>query len=746
MKGKMVLGSKKGFAGIAVFFVLALLVSGTVAYYAYTSNPQPVERLEKFGSCNAITDKLKDIQTRTQNYYALQGGLMRTFGAVGAPMAMAENAAKDSSANGAGTGGGGVAYSETNVQVEGVDEADIVKTDGQYIYTITTSYGYYGNQNSTLVIAKAYPADEAAILSELDLGEFYPQEMFIQSNHVLIFGSTNKQIPLTEEEMAASGGSGSSGSSGSAAPDSPTAEKMIAPPYYQPYRYIQLATVRIYDVADKANPSLVRSVDFEGNYLSSRKIGSYVYFIVNSYPNYAIMPVLYRGAAATDEGQASTSVSAEDIVPEFRDRKAGDVSKETELVNTVGCDEVAYFEPVNPENFITIASISMDDTQAEVEKQVIMGSGQSVYASLSNIYIAETNYPMWMAYDETNPIQPTETTLIHKFALSNGQITHIGHMEAPGHILNQFSMDEYDSHFRIATTISETWSRMGQEAAKSKNNVYIFGDDLKMTGKIEDIAPGESIYSARFMGARGYLVTFKRVDPLFVLDLSDPSNPQILGKLKIPGYSDYLHPYDENHIIGIGKEVDESIDADKVHESDAVYYTAIQGVKIAIFDVTDVANPVEMHKVVIGDRGTDSYALSDHKAFLFDKEKNLLVVPILLAQISEKQKEEGLQQGWLPDGEYTYQGAYVYDLTLENGFQLKGRVTHYDDNQTFQKAGYYYFGDDYSVKRSLYIDNILYTISGMKIKLNSLDDVSEIKQLVFTKNVSQSPGPIEYLK
>ena len=727
MNGKIVLGSKKGFAGIAVFFVLALLVSGTVAYYAYTSNPKPVERLQTFGSCNAITDKLKDIQTRTQNYYALQGGMMRAFGAISsAPMAMAESASKDSSANGAG--GGGVAHSDTNVQVEGVDEADIVKTDGQYIYTLTTGY-YYGGSNSTLVIAKAYPAEEAAILSELDLGDFYPQEMFIQGNHVLIFGSTNKQIPFTEEEMAAYGGSGSSGSSGAPAPDSPMAEKMIAPPYYHPYRYIQLATVRIYDVADKASPSLVRSVDFEGNYLSSRKIGSYVYFIVNSYPDYGIMPVLYMGAAATDDGIAGASVSSEDILPEFRDRKAGDVSTETELVKTVGCGEVAYFEPVNPENFITIASISMADPQADVSKQVIMGSGQSVYASLSNIYIAETSYPMWMAYDETNPVQPTETTLVHQFALSDGQITHIGHMEAPGHILNQFSMDEYDSHFRIATTIGQTWSRMGQQAEKSRNNIYIFGDDLKMTGKIEDIAPGESIYSARFMGGRGYLVTFKKIDPFFVLDLSDHANPRILGKLKIPGYSDYLHPYDENHIIGIGKE---AVDAESQEgmPSDFAWY---QGVKMAIFDVTDVAKPVEMHKVVIGDRGTDSYALHDHKAFLFDKERNLLVIPVLLAEISEEQKQAQKPEWGVPYGEYTYQGAYVYDVTLDNGFQLKGRITHYDTDDTFKKAGYYYFGDDYSVKRSLYIGNILYTISGMKIKLNALDDVSEIKQLVFSK-------------
>ncbi len=732
---------KKGFAPLAVFFVLALVAGGFVSYYAYQANPQPADNLQKFGSCSALSGALRETLQKANTYYTMQGvqgGAVRTFGGVGAPMVMAESASKDSA--GAETNGAtGVTYSETNVQVEGVDEADIVKTDGSYIYTVSSAnaniyrYAYfredlYTGGNSTLIIAKAYPSEEAAIVSETDLGDFYPQEMFINGNYVLIFGSTSKQVPYEnsgQEPVLYEGvaGSGTPSSEGQTAPDSGASEKMIVPPYYQPYRYISLATVRIYDMADKASPQLVRSVDFEGSYLSSRKIGSYVYFIVNSYPDY------YAVQASTGSGGIPeiTDAAVQEMLPEFRDRKIGEISEDTNLTTACGCDEVAYFEPVNPQNFIIIASISMADPQAEVTKEVVMGSGQNVYASLSSLYIAETSYPFWMPYDEANPTQPTEKTLIHKFSLDNGKITHVGYMEAPGHILNQFSMDEYDNHFRIATTVGQTWSPTGQ-GSQSRNSVYIFADDLTMSGKLEDIAPGESIYSARFMGGRGYLVTFKKIDPFFVLDLSDHTNPRILGKLKIPGYSDYLHPYDENHIIGIGKEAFDA-ESQEGMPSDFAWY---QGVKIALFDVTDVANPVEMHKVVIGDRGTDSYALQDHKAFLFDREKNLLVVPILLAELTDEQKNEKPDWG-MPYGEYTYQGAYVYDLSLENGFVLKGRITHYEaDDQTFMKSGYYYFGDEYSVKRSLYIDSILYTVSGMKIKLNSLDNLSEIKQLVFS--------------
>ena len=555
-------------------------------------------------------------------------------------------------------------FSTTNVQVEGVDEADIVKTDGKYIYTLAGVSGvwFHRNEDSKLIIAKAYPPDESEILSETPL-EIRPREMFIHGDYLLVFGSS-RYIP---------------------AESSP--EKMIVP-------YMELTTVQVWDVRDRTNPKLLRSIDFEGSYVSSRKIGPYVYFVINSYPDYR---VLEKGSPE------------EEIIPSFRDRKGGDAKKETAFSKICRCRDVEYFEPINPERFVIIASVSLENPEGEITKEVIVGSGQNIYASLHDLYIAETNYPFWFGGERSE-----EKTIIHKFSLDEGKISYSGHMEAPGHVLNQFSMDEHDSHFRVATTKGHA-SRSGGSAS---NNVYVFDENLEMVGKLEDIAPGESIYSARFMGERAYLVTFKKVDPFFVIDLSDPKNPKILGKLKIPGYSDYLHPYDENHIIGIGKE---TVEAEE-ELGDFVWY---QGVKLAIFDATDVKNPKELHRVVIGDRGTDSYALHDHKAFLFDREKNLLVIPILLAEI--KGDKESLPRNTY--GDYVFQGAYVYDISLDNGFVLKGRITHYETNESFVKSGYYFRGE-YDVKRSLYIDDVLYTISDKKIKLNSLADLSEIKELV----------------
>jgi inhibitor of cysteine peptidase len=240
---------------------------------------------------------------------------------------------------------------------------------------------------------------------------------------------------------------------------------------------------------------------------------------------------------------------------------------------------------------------------------------------------------------------------------------------------------------------------------------------LDIIGELEDLAPGESIYSARFMGERCYLVTFKKIDPLFVIDLHDPYSPKVLGELKITGYSDYLHPYDEDHVIGIGKE------AVAATEGDFAWY---QGVKISLFDVSDVAHPEEIAKYEIGDRGTDSAVLRDHKAFLFDRERELLVLPVLLAEIDESQYPYGV-----PDhayGEFVWQGAYVFSLSLEDGLQLRGRITHYDSDDDLSQEGYYYFSPE-SVQRSLYIDDALYTISEAKIKVNDLETLDEIAEV-----------------
>jgi len=278
---------------------------------------------------------------------------------------------------------------------------------------------------------------------------------------------------------------------------------------------------------------------------------------------------------------------------------------------------------------------------------------------------------------------------------------------------------------RVATTVQGTWSEAGQTT--SKNNVYVLDSMMNIVGRLEDIAPGEKIYSVRYMGDRGYMVTFRQVDPLFTIDLKDPTNPKILGALKIPGYSDYLHPYDENHIIGIGK--------DTVAMGESAYYL---GMKMAIFDVTDVGNPVQMFTENIGDRGTDSEALRNHKAFLFSKEKNLLALPITLMEVKNPVIQTDQNYNYPQYGEFSFQGAYVYNIDLVNGFKLKGKITHMTDEE-IKKAGSYWYDPQSSVDRILYIDNVLYTLSQKMIKANNLGDLAEKNTLSIPQEITPAP-------
>ncbi len=615
-----------------------------------TSFVSLAEALPSFASCSEIRDAF----TKSQNYAYEKVAMPLVADAV-------QGAARESSADGAAA----PAYSTTNIQVQGVDEADIVKTDGSYVYAIS---------KGRLHIAKAYPVDSAQVTSTTPLEKVTPQEMFLSGDKLVIFGSEQIEYPVIAEDNAAK-------------------DRIAYYPYYKPSTVIQ-----IWDITDRGNPKILKTSEIEGSYVSSRMIDEHVYFVINDYPDYY---------AATDS-----------IVPQY-----GEDGGNTSAI--APCVEIRYIQDVPAQSFVIVGSLSVDDPGKEIRKEVIAASGQNVYVSENNLYLAEVNYnyqilplrPLDVVADAIlPPRENAEKTIIHRFSLDDGVIGYGGSMEAPGHILNQFSMDEHEGHFRIATTIGEVF-RGGE--SKSTNNIYIFDMEGKMAGKIERLAPGERIYSTRFMGDKAYMVTFKKVDPLFVLDLTNPKEPKVLGKLKIPGYSDYLHPIDENHLIGIGKDTIEA------EEGDFAWY---QGVKMAIFDISDVENPLELHKVIIGDRGTESYALHDHKAFLYSKEKNLLVIPVTLAEISEKMKEDARRGGWPAYGEYTFQGAYVYDLTVENGFNLKGRVTHVDDDSLL-KSGYYYGGNGNDVKRSLYIGDHLYTVSDNKILVNTLDDLEGVKEI-----------------
>jgi len=515
-------------------------------------------------------------------------------------------------------------HSTTNIQVAGVDEADIVKTDGEYLYVVS---------GSNICILRAYPPDQAELLSKIEFNETYGAQIYVNENKLAVLGNIYPFLPYAYPEVQ---------------------EKL----WIGPYVYTEEMFVKVYDITNRTKPVLARTVTLNGTLSGSRMIGDYVYAVVNQ--------------PATQPNGNETDIDI--ILPKI----AGDYVEEVQPaeIRYVDAPDVFYY-------FTTIVAVNViNDVQKPTYEPFLTGQTSNMYVSLNNMYLVVPNTNVWIL--RANGAEPKEETLIYRVKLDKEKMVAEAEGAVSGYVLNQFSMDEYNRFFRIATT---KWTSEG-----SINNLFILNMSLSVVGKLENLAPGERIYSARFMGDRCYLVTFRQIDPFFVIDLSNSTEPTVLGFLKIPGFSGYLHPYDEDHIIGIGKQDN--------------------NVKLSLFDVTNVTAPTERAKYIVQADWSDSTVLSDHKAFLFDKPKQLLALPISLNWFMIR--DEYYSKGF-------WQGAYIFDVSLELGFTLEGNVTHQNVADEFESG--------LEVKRILYIDNILYTISDKKIKMNDLESLELLNEI-----------------
>jgi len=706
-----------------LLFVGAILLAvvGLVSISVYNpSEPGKVEdeKVKKFGSYGELKGFLKKNAEESEFGY---GRVTQFEASAGEAFGKTAGAAQSS--------GGARAdeYSRTNIQVAGVDEPDIVKNDGKYIYTLT------GNN---VVIVDAFPASNMKILSEIKINGS-AHDIFINEDKLIVFADRQEKLKKTnsvegadEESVVYNVGE----RIGMAIP-SRASKKMTA--------------VYIYDISNRANPKIENEILIDGGYQHSRMIGDYVYVISSQYV-YGKDPILpvYR-INGIEKEIAIDSVYYFDFYDDiYSFNIIGAISvingEFSNRVYLTGSTRTLYVS----ENNIYLTGLKRISGREYAEKSIreiivpllpdeeknkvlsVLDSDKSINEKMEEANGIVIKYSDSLSGDEKAEFdeklmkvlrdfdrairKDSEMTVIHKIGIDKLDIDYEGKGEVPGNVLNQFSMDEYNRYFRIATTVGEVWE------GDSVNNVYVLDENMNVVGKLEDLAPGERIYSARFIGDRAYLVTFKKVDPFYVIDLSDVDNPSVLGYLKIPGYSDYLHPYDEDHIIGIGKE---AIDASEDEVSGrGLDFAWFQGLKIAIFDVSDVNNPKEKAKIVVGDRGTDSYALYDHKAFLFDKKRNLLVMPIKLAEIREEYEGKKLPASTY--GEAVWHGAYVFDIR-EDSIAVKGKISHFDSFDDTQRRYFGYYGSE-SIQRSLYIDNVLYTISQKKIKANGLDNLREV--------------------
>lgn len=416
----------------------------------------------------------------------------------------------------------------------------------------------------------------------------------------------------------------------------------------------------IYNISDKENINKEREVSTTGQYVDSRMIGDNLYFISNEYIYY----------------------SDEILLPQYKDTVK---NKEYEKV---ACNDIYYLKGSEDSSYTLVTAVNIENGE-KAKTKTFLGIGTTIYSSEENMYVTKTKVNGKYNRKSLFSYNYNYSTDIFKFKLMNNDIELVAKGEVKGGINNQFSMDEYNGYFRIATTNYNS-------KRKETNNILVLDDKLNKVGGITGVEPGEKIYSVRFMKDVGYVVTFKQVDPLLVIDLKDPKNPKVKGKLKIPGYSSYLHPYDESHIIGIGKNT-----------KDNGYGRVIStGIKISMFDISDLNNPKEVFKTSIGKEYANSEALNNHKAVLCSKEKEILAIPV-----------------YTNDNTQEFSGAIVYKIDLENNkFTEVAKIKSFKNNE--------YYNTYYDIERILYVGDYLYTISNEGIKIlniSKFEIVGEIK-------------------
>ena len=556
-------------------------------------------------------------------------------------------------------------YSTTNIQVENVDEADITKTDGNYVYSIS--------ENNVLITNVENP-ENMKIEASLSNPGYVPEDIILYNGKLVVI-STN----YTSSNQ---------------------------------YTYYNKSSndntmVTTYDISDKTRIKKINEYVVYSRYYTSRCINGQLLVICS------------------------------DMLRKENDKIVTYYMENNEK-KEIGLNNIKYLKG-EATNYQTIIASTNLNTNETVKLSEYLFNIENAYVSENNIYLVNSEYnnnktPIfenikklllkgiigYIRNIEMADYDYNKYTTIYKFKINDdGSLKYNNKTKEEGSTINQFSLDEYQNNLRVALS--------GNEGSR----IVIFDENLKEIGSTEYLSKGERMYSTRFLGNKAYMVTYKNTDPLYAIDLSIPTSPKVLGELKIPGYSTYLHPYDENHLIGIGMETKEKVYRDsfgKVKRTTAI----ITGMKMALFDVSDINNPIQISKTVIGDSRTTSAILTNHKALLFSKEKGLLAIPVnkyesdFEINVNNEDNISDMESIYTKYNKtYTAEGYFVYNINLTDGFNLKGIIEHEKNTS----IGYSY--GESKLLRGLWINDNLFTVSEDMIKVNKLDDLSLISELKY---------------
>ena len=549
-------------------------------------------------------------------------------------------------------------FSGTNVQVLGVDEPDMVKTDGKRIVALA---------EGVLVVVDV-TGSEPEVESRLHIGNLAVQSLFLSGDTVLMFGSAwGHQIPVPRIES----------------------DIDVAPVFQTPT--MQVIEV---DISDEAK--IVRTLTVDGQFVSGRMVGDSVRLVLSSGPvgfqwSFPEGSGLRAERKAIEENREIIRNSTpENWIPYYLVTDGdGEVIDEGVLFD---CDRAAHPEEFSGLNMLSVVTIDIGVGLDVTDSTGVLANGDTVYASAENLYVATQNWASWQwsrgqtdNADEPNLV----TTDIHKFDISDPDTTeYLATGRVEGFLLNQFAMDEHKGMLRVASTTQPAW--WGREF-ESQSMITVLAQvegDLAEVGLVDGLGKTEQIYSVRFMGDVAYVVTFRQTDPLYTVDLSDPTSPEVVGELKILGYSAYLHPLGDGLLLGVGQDATET--------------GRTQGTQISVFDVSNPADPRQVDKLTLS-KGSNSEVEYDHHAFLYWEPTGLVMIPVQ-------------QYWWDSEKESAFIGAIGLEVDSDGDLHEIRRVAHPGNEDWDWRA---------RIHRSIVIGDSVYTISSKGIMKSDLADLAE---------------------
>jgi len=586
--------------------------------------------------------------------------------------------------------------STTNNQVAAVDEADFVKNDSKYIYTLA---------NGAFRIIEAWPATTMREIAKVQL-EGTPKKLFVHNDRALVYVSSSKDTTSSVE------------SAGARDPRPPSASSRPECTYGYDCSVGGDGTstsVFIFDITNRANPTLSRTITLSGSLIAARRIDNTVHTVVSD--EGAIIPNVVTYLPASGSCRGAGAVTNEALRAQYEKLRA----RNTEIIakapltglpriaDSLGsvtpgsCNSYYAAKTGDGSGFTSVVSLDMVNA-GPLQPATIISRPGTVYASGEALYMAirherSSRRPWFDGFAGSDSL-----STIHKFRIGAAPnlTAYAASGVVQGRALNSFALDEYKGNLRIATTIGHLPSPTAQNQLSILEQA---GSSLNVIGKIERIAPTEDIRSVRFDGDRGFMVTFKKTDPLYAFDLKDPRAPRITGELKIPGFSTYMHMMDEQHLLTIGYDA-----------KDQGNFAFFDGILLQIFNISNPANPTLAFKQTIGTRGSSSEALTNHLAFTYFAPKSVLAIPTTIC--------EGGDANF---GQYasrmTFSGLMVFDTSVTSGFRERGRVTHPATNP--QGCNTWWTNANSEVQRSIFMDDFVFSISASRIKVNHLNNLNE---------------------